>query len=206
MNKTSIYTKLSSTVYEINDQYFYSSKVHTYLLELEDKVLLFDIPTYSEAVKTFLLSFQKPIVAILSHGSCGIADGTKWQQKVGLKVYCHKADENHPWIRMKPDVFFTEPPHFDDEVEVILTPGHSAGSICLLHHTSKTLFTGDTIYGDENEIIRNITKEVQQDYENLEDRIESCKTLLTYDFKHIYPFHYNIIFDTAKEKLAAYLK
>lgn len=205
MNESSIYTKLSPNVYEINDQYFYSSKVHIYLIELADKVLLFDIPTYSEEAKTFILSFNKPVSAILSHGSCGIEDGIKWQKEIGLKVFCQKADENHPWIRMQPDVLFTKPPNFGDDVEVILTPGHSAGSICLFHYPSKALFTGDTVYGNEDENIIDITQEVQQDYENLDDRIESCKMLLNYDFKHIYPFHYSIIYDNAKEKLVEYL-
>ena len=46
-----IYTKLHENVYEINEQYFYSSKVHTYLIELDEQILLFDIPTYSNEVK-----------------------------------------------------------------------------------------------------------------------------------------------------------
>jgi len=118
-----IYTKLHENIYEINEQYFYSSKVHTYLIELDDQILLFDIPTYSDEVKEFIQSFNKPVIALLSHGSCGIEDGIKWQQEIGLTVYAHQADERHPWIRMRPDVLFAELPHFDDDVEVIHVPG-----------------------------------------------------------------------------------
>jgi len=205
MQKKEIYTKLHDNIYDINEQYFYGSKVHIYLIELEDKVLLFDIPTYSNEVKTFILSFNKPAYAIISHGSCGIEDGTKWQKEIGLKVYAHKADEDHPWIRMKPDVLFTDMPEFDESIEVIHTPGHSAGSICLLEKSSKSLFTGDTFYGNEKGELRDFTKERQSYYENLENRIQSCKELLAYDFDNIYPFHYEIILDKGKERLKEFL-
>jgi len=205
MLQKSIYTKLHDNIYEINEQYFYGSKVHTYLIELENKVLLFDIPTYSDAVKTFILSFNKPAYAIISHGSCGIEDGTKWQKEISLKVYAHKADESHPWIRMKPDVLFTDMPEFDESIEVIHTPGHSAGSICVLEKSSKSLFTGDTFYGNEKGEIRDFAKESQSYYENLDDRIQSCKELLEYDFDNVYPFHYEIISHEGKELLKEFL-
>ncbi len=199
------YSILQENIYEINKQYFYGEKVHTYLIELNDKVLLFDIPTYSEELKEFILSFKKPMYAIISHGSCGIEDGTKWQKEIGLKVYAHKNDENHPWIRMKPDVFFTEMPKFDKTIEIIHVPGHSAGSICVLETESKSLFIGDTFYGDKNGKIKDFTKESQSDYENLEDRIHSCKNLLEYEFENVYPFHYEIILKKGKDELKEFL-
>ena len=206
MDRDSIFTKLHENVYEINNQYFYGEKVHTYLIELEDKILLFDIPTYSEEVREFLLSFKKTPYAIISHGSSGIEDGTKWQNEIGLKVYAHKFDENHPWIRMKPDVLFTKMPNFDKTIEVIHVPGHSAGSICVLDYKSKSLFTGDTFYGNGKGAIRDFTKESQADYENLENRIKSCKNLVKYEFENVYPFHYEIIEKKGKQQLKEFLK
>ena len=205
VEQNSVSSKIQENIYEINNQYFYGEKVHTYLIELSDKVLLFDIPTYSEDVKKFILSFNKPPYSIISHGSCGIDDGTKWQKEIGLKVYAHQYDENHPWIRMKPDFLFTEMPKFDNMIEVIHVPGHSAGSICVLEKKSKSLFTGDTFYGNEKGGIRDFTKESQSDYENLEDRIKSCKNLLNYDFENVYPFHYEIILKKGKQQLKEFI-
>jgi len=204
--KNPTFTKLQENIYEINNQYFYGEKVHTYLIELNDKVLLFDIPTFSKEVKEFILSFNKPAYAILSHGSCGIEDGTKWQNEIGLKVYAHKNDENHPWIRMKPDVLFAEMPQLDHTIEVIHVPGHSAGSICVLETQSKSLFTGDTFYGNKEGEIRDFTKESQSDYENLKDRINSCKNLLNYEFENVYPFHYEIMLKNGKQQLKEFLR
>lgn len=203
--QSKIYTQLHENIYEINNQYFYGAKVHTYLIELQNKVLLFDIPTYSDSIKEFVRSFDKPVYAILSHGSCGIEDGTRWQDEIDLKVYAHKNDENHPWIRMKPDALFEEIPFFDSSIEVIHVPGHSAGSICVLEETTKSLFTGDTFYGNDQGLIRDFTTETQRAHENLERRIESCKKLLGYDFQNVYPFHYGIIKGTGKEQLVEFL-
>jgi len=50
-----------------------------------------------------------------------------------------------------------------------------------------------------------MTKESQSYYEDLEDRIRSCKSLLNYDFENIYPFHYEIIESTGKQALATFL-
>lgn len=204
--KESVSEQLHDNIYLINNQYFYGELVKTYLIELEDKILLFDIPTYTKDVETFILSFKKPVFAIISHGSCGIKDGTKWQRKINLKVYAHKGDENHPWLRMKPDIFFTDPPFFDNNIEIISTKGHSAGSVCVLDKNTKSLFTGDTFQGDENGNVVDFTNNTNEDYENLTDRINSCKSLLKYDFENVYPFHYNIIKSKGKIALKEYLK
>ncbi len=199
-------TKLQKDIYRINNQYFYSEKVNVYLFELEDRLLIFDIPTYTLELEKFIQSFKKPVNAILSHGSCGIEDGTLWQEKIGMKVYAHKADESHPWIRMKPDVLFTEIPEFADNIEVIHTPGHSKGAICVLEKNTKSLFTGDTFYGNKEGKIMDFTKENQSSYENLEDRLRSSKELLKYDFVNVYPFHHHAILNSGKSELRNFFK
>ncbi len=197
--------ELHPGIFRINNQTFYSEKVHTYLIELEDKVLLFDIPTYSNEVEAFITSFNKPVVALLSHGSCGISDATRWQREIGLKVYAHKADRTHPWLAMKPDVFFTEVPVFGKNIEIIHTPGHSAGAVCVLEKTSNSIFTGDTFYADSEGNIMDFTQERQASYENLDDRIQSCRKLLKYDFDNVYPFHHESIVNHGNRKLNEYL-
>ena len=38
-------------------------------------------------------------------------------------------------------------------LEILLTPGHTVGSISIMYHEEKVLFTGDTILGDSNTTI-----------------------------------------------------
>jgi len=42
----------------------------------------------------------------------------------------------------------------DRQFEVIHTPGHRPGSICLYDHANKTLITGDSVCGDRTDLIR----------------------------------------------------
>ena len=204
-SKEPVFRKWDEKIYEICQQYFYREKVHTYLFDLEDQVLLFDIPTYSGELQQFILSFGKPVSALISHGSCGISDGTLWQKEIGLKVYAHEKDRSHPWLNMEPDYFFEALPEFAAEIQVIATPGHSAGSVCLLHKPFQALFSGDTLYGNPNGEIRDFSSENMASYESLSDRIASCHQLLNYDFEKIFPFHYEILLEDAREKLRHYL-
>ena len=59
------------------------------------------------------------------------------------------------------------------------TPGHTEGSICLLHGKSKTLFTGDTVFtggsvgrwdlatGNYDQLVSSLEKLRKLDFENL---------------------------------------
>jgi hypothetical protein len=189
---------------QFDNQFFYEEPVGTYLIELESTLLFFDLPSYSEKLKSELIKKKKSFVALLSHGSCGIQDGTRWQKEIDLQVYLHKADRNHPWLKMKPDHFFSEKniPQFASHLEVIATPGHSPGSICLLDKENKVLFTGDTIGGLADGQIRNFFDEVRDD---LPQRFSSCQKLSKYDFMTMLPFHYQPIFTTAKKALTNFV-
>lgn len=77
-------------------------------------------------------------------------------------VYAHRADE---WMMMDPNGMAIVPPEplepvaidapLEDkaklqvgnfELEVLHTPGHSAGSVCLYNAEEEVLFTGDTLF------------------------------------------------------------
>lgn len=194
--------KINPIISRISNQYFYGSEVGVYIIELQNQIILFDLPTYSQELKSLLQVYKKPINAILSHGSCGISDGSKWQKGLGIKVYLHEADKHSNWLRMKPDILYTDIPYFDKSIEIIHTPGHSKGSICLLEKTSNTLFVGDTVGGKKDEI-RDFTIEDHND--DIGQRIESCRKLLEYDFESILPFHYEMILKGGKEAIKEFL-
>lgn len=196
--------RINELAFRFNGQYFYGEEVNTYLINLKDQIVLFDIPTYSREIEEYLNSFKKPLIALLSHGSCGIADGSIWQDKVGLKVYLQKKDKSSEWLKMKPDILFSEPPWISDSLEVILTPGHTPGSICLYEKTAKTIFTGDTFGGEKNGEVYDFFK--KDGFGDLNKRFNSCKRLMDYDFKRVLPFHYEMILENAKDSLEAFIK
>lgn len=188
-----IATKLYPNIWRLHEQYFFSEPVGVYAVELPDMLLLFEIPEFSAETQRFIANFHKPVKALLSHGSTGVADGAQWQSKLGVEVYLHHEDKNYSWLKMQPDVLFSTMPRFGEGLTVIHTPGHSAGSVCLLHNSTKILFSGDTLCGNKNGEIADSS----HDDDPLAWR-QSCVELLQYDFNHILPFHYEMIQNTGK--------
>lgn len=198
MNITS---NLFPKIWRLNKQYFFESLVGVYAIELPDSLLLFEIPTYTSETKDFLTQFNKPIKALLSHGSTGIADGSKWQSELDVEVYLHEADKNYEWLKMKPDVLFDKVPNFGKGLKVIHTPGHSAGSVCLLYEPEGILFSGDTLCADKKgKILEGSHNDDPKQW------TQSCRDLLKYEFKHILPFHYEMVMGTGKESLQNLVK
>ncbi len=185
-------------------QYFYGEAVGVYLIKLPDQLLLFDLPSYSSPLEAYLTSFNKPISCLLSHGSCGIADGYIWQQKINLQIYLHQADQTSEWLQIKPDVLFTAPPKFADNLEIVFTPGHTPGSVCLYESTTKTLFTGDTFGGLANGEINDFLDGAGFNGD-LNQRFHSCQKLLKYDFENVLPFHYQMILGNANSSFKKFL-
>jgi glyoxylase-like metal-dependent hydrolase (beta-lactamase superfamily II) len=88
---------------------------------------------------------------------------------------------------LHPDAVFhggeTIPTEYD-ELEVVWTPGHSPGHICLYGRQSKTLFSGDHILTD---ITPNISWARGRD--TLSDFLSSLRKLAPYDIELILPAH-----------------
>ena len=193
--------KINNVIERFEDQYFYSEKVGTYLFNLSNEILLFDLPTYSKEIKQYLISKKLPIRAILSHGPCGIADGDRWQKELGITIFLHKADKSNEWLQMVPDVLFDTLPSLPETLELIHKPGHTPGSVCLLEKTTKSLLTGDTVEGTENGEIYDFTYQSS----GTKERLISAEKLLQYEFENIFPFHYEPIVGVAKKSLKRFV-
>lgn len=70
-------------------------------------------------------------------------------------------------------------------LEVIAAPGHSPGSICLLDHDNKRLFTGDVVY--EGNLLDQTIGACREDY------ITTMRHLLALDFDVALPGHGDVI-------------
>jgi len=122
-------------------------------------------------------------------------------EKSGAKVGVHKGDmegvndeylsvsvlfgENAPAV--KPTIIYEEGNKIDigngEYLEVIHTPGHSKGSICLYEPVSKSLFSGDTVFPGGGF--------GRMDFEGSEPdkMLGSVEKLTKLDVKTLYPGH-----------------
>jgi glyoxylase-like metal-dependent hydrolase (beta-lactamase superfamily II) len=180
--------KLSTNIYRFKNQKSFGEEVNIYLIETKDKLILIDIPNYSEGLRDYLKSFDKEIIGILTHGPSGSKDGAKWQKEFGVKFYMHIADKNNSWLDMTPDILFENIPQLSEEIEIFHTPGHTKGCLCIYHKESKSLFTGDSI------LYNNAKFEIEAD-------TKVMQKVLEYDFKNLLPLHYEMILKNGKDLL-----
>lgn len=81
------------------------------------------------------------------------------------------------------------------ELEVIHTPGHTPGGICLYEKKSKILFCGDTVFQDGSFGRTDLFGG------NSESLIQSIKKLATLDVKVMYPGHGDVVKNDANGQI-----
>ncbi len=93
-----------------------------------------------------------------------------------------------------PDILLSGGEKFG-ELEVIHTPGHTPGGICLYSAKSKVLFSGDTIFPDGNFGRTDLAGG------NAQKLIDSIKKLTLLDVSIMYPGHEDIVSKDANEQI-----
>ncbi|EMS56937.1 hypothetical protein TRIUR3_28013 [Triticum urartu] len=94
------------------------------------------------------------------------------------------------------------PWNIGNDFELIHTPGHTEGSVCLLYKPLKALFTGDHVakseYSDELNLFRMYSKQ------SVNLQLDSMRKLLDLDFEWYLPGHgYRIRYEDVQAKNAA---
>jgi hydroxyacylglutathione hydrolase len=145
---------------------------NTYILYNEDhKAIIIDPGCYSPVEQKMLKSFIEdtklvPIQLLNTHCHLDHVFGNKWVHETwGLELYLHMNEEmvlkqapayGEMWGM--PFENYAGPLHFldeqdvimlgDNELSVLLTPGHSPGSICFYNAAQKIIIGGDVLFRD----------------------------------------------------------
>jgi hydroxyacylglutathione hydrolase len=179
---------------------------------LVDKSILIDVGTNPSGIISQIKEYTKPgelktILITHCHYDHSGAAG-KVAEVFGAKIAIHKNDA--PLLKnarssaaclfgakapiIDPDILLSGGELFG-ELEVIHTPGHTPGGICLYSARSKLLFSGDTVFQDgsfgRTDLYGGNTKKL----------IESIKSLSLLDVKVMYPGHGDIVREDANEQI-----
>ncbi|MBI4018321.1 MAG: MBL fold metallo-hydrolase [Candidatus Aenigmarchaeota archaeon] len=131
-------------------------KTNCYLVWDEGKAVLIDAPQRcSQPVLDELAKRNLELVLVVNtHGHWDhIADNAELKEKTGAKIAVHKGDEKMLWSPPDGVASSRADTHLDESdlirigsaaLEVIETPGHSPGSVCL--YGAGMLFSGDTLF------------------------------------------------------------
>ena len=138
-------------VITIFNSYF---QTNTYILEYKDKIFIIDP---GSDIGDILLNYEKVDYILLTHGHMDHIVGVKdLINKFNPLVYASKDDINYINGNIILDKYlnkdtynfnFIDYDDFDFEgINIIKTPGHSMGSICIHLVNEKIIFSGDTMF------------------------------------------------------------
>lgn len=176
----------------------------SYLLTRPEGNILVDIPRYNPILVRKLRAMGGFKWIFLSHRD-DVGHHDKWAAEFGATRIIHKTEANAQQRTDACEVQLTGEGPWDvdgsSDLEIIHTPGHTAGSITLYHKPTKSMFTGDHLfYSSENEHLGISTKYVQ----SIPQQVVSLQKMLDYDFLHILPGHCRrFSFRDATERLKA---
>ena len=131
---------------------------NTYLFETASGVAVVDPGGDADKiVAAATREFNKPVkFVLLTHTHYDHTGGVEDLQRQGAFVYMHNLELELTksifglFGKVKPDGFVCASKHLDLDgvpVEVLHTPGHSAGSVCYI--VGDNLFSGDTLFKEE---------------------------------------------------------
>ncbi|MBS7654937.1 MBL fold metallo-hydrolase [Candidatus Bathyarchaeota archaeon] len=159
------------------------------------------------SIKIYLdkLSIKNVEQVILTHGHPDHTGGLREVLRYFKpKIFIHKLDFNLPFLTDKSLVTFVENNDEisigDGKLNILHTPGHTAGSICLYEKENKILFSGDTVFpggffgrtdlptGDSQSLIKSLKKLTELDVDFLlagheEPVFRNAKKHITSSFK-----------------------
>jgi len=139
---------------------------------------------------------------LLTHGHYDHILGVpKLKEETNAKVMIHELDAK--FLSFKPDKILKNNDVIDlgnCSLEVIHTPGHTPGSICLYEPKSKTLFSGDTIFAHGGVGRTDLTGG------NMKQLIESVKKICELNVKILYPGHGEVTDCNVNEQIKSSLK
>jgi glyoxylase-like metal-dependent hydrolase (beta-lactamase superfamily II)/ferredoxin len=120
---------------------------------------------------------------VLSHRD-DVADHAAFARRYGCERVMHAADAGALPIERR--VSGTDPIVLDDELTIIPVPGHTRGSIALLHR-DKFLFTGDHLWWDEDDERLDMGRGVC--WYSWKEQLASLEKLRDYRFQWVLPGH-----------------
>ncbi|KAI3938247.1 hypothetical protein MKW98_031195 [Papaver atlanticum] len=156
----------------------------SYFISHPDGNILVDSPRYTERLAHRIEILGGVRYMFLTHRD-DVADHNKWSKRFGCDRVLHSQDveDNTADVEIKLDG--DGPWNLGNDFELIHTPGHTRGSVCLLYKPLKVLFAGDHISKDQSEL----SMGEQYNQQSVPLQLESVRKLLDFEFEWILPGH-----------------
>lgn len=153
----------------------------SYLIRRPAGNVLVDSPRAAEPLMKNLEDLGGVAMMVLSHQD-DVADHAAYHGRFRCERVMHRADRMTDLERL---VDGEEPVSLAEDLLLIPTPGHTAGSMCLLH--GEVLFTGDHLWW--NPAKGRLSASHAYNWHSWERQLASLEKLLAFDFSWVLPGH-----------------
>lgn len=146
--------------------------------------IIIDSPRYTERLARNIEMLGGARYMFLTHED-DVADHRKWSERLSCDRILHSVDVDNSTADVETKLQGTGPWNLGRDVQLIHTPGHTEGSVCLFYKPLKILFTGDHLLMTETGL------SICERYNkcSVPMQIDSVLKLLEVDFNWIIPGH-----------------
>jgi glyoxylase-like metal-dependent hydrolase (beta-lactamase superfamily II)/ferredoxin len=156
----------------------------SYLIRRPGGNVLMDSPRAAEPLMKNLEALGGVASLVLSHQD-DVADHVAYRARFGCERIMHRA-EGLPGLERLVDG--EDPIPLAEDLQLIPTPGHTAGSLCLLH--GPYLFTGDHLWWNPDK--GRLSASRTYNWHSWPRQLASLEKLLAFDFTWVLPGHGSI--------------
>ncbi len=156
----------------------------SYLIRRPTGNVLVDSPRAAEPLMKRLEALGGLAMLVLSHQD-DVADHAAFRARFGCERTMHRRDGMTGMERL---VEGDEPISLAEDLLLIPTPGHTAGSVCLLY--KEFLFTGDHLWWNPDK--GRLSASRSFNWHSWDQQLSSLERLLAFDFSWVLPGHGSI--------------
>ena len=157
----------------------------SYLIRRDGGNVLVDSPRAVPALQDRLQALGGVALMVLTHKD-DVADHLAWRERFLCRRVMHRLDLAGATAAVEQPVAGTDPVALAPDLLLIPTPGHTAGSVCLLYR-GRFLFTGDHLWWNPH--LGQLSASRTYCWHDWPTQLESLERLLAYDFTWVLPGH-----------------
>ena len=173
----------------------------SYLIVHPEGNIMVDSPRYTPKLANQLEKLGGARYMFLTHID-DVADHRKWAERLKCERIIHSGDVEDITADVEWKLTGNGPWNIGTDFELIHTPGHTEGSVCLLYKPLKALFTGDHVAKSEESDDLNLF--LMYSKQSVGVQLDSIRKLLDVDFEWFLPGHgYRIRYEDVYAKNSA---
>lgn len=160
----------------------------SYFITRPEGNILVDSPRYSEILAKKLEAMGGVRYMFLTHKD-DIADHKRWQARFNCERILHELEVQPKTQDVEIKLQGEGPWTLGSDIDLIFTPGHTRGHVCLLYKKGKgVLFSGDHLGGSESSGLE-LSANTDFNWYSVKIQLESVQKLLPFEFTWILPGH-----------------